>query len=123
MNSPRPETRATVAALAAARAHQLRAARTRVDRQRRLRLLVWDAVWSRLRDAAGSTGAPTPLQGETPDGLRVTLEVQPMAERPGERPVYALAAAGESGPDRWEAWTLAQRDAEGAFRIRVWVER
>jgi len=119
---------ALVGALAAAggvRAYGLRADRLRDDRQARLRAALWHAVWAQLVEAAAvPDGAPADMQREAPDGVKTLVTVQRAGEPRRHEPVrYALSARAELGPERREAWALAQRERDGSYRVPIWVER
>ncbi len=111
-------------AVGGARRYTLLAEERRAERQARLRLALWDAVWSDLREAAGQPrGLPKSGSYQAPDGVQTAVQVQ-AAGGPGAKDAgrFSLSVTAALDKDRREAWALAQR-ADGGFRILTWVER
>jgi hypothetical protein len=109
----------------AARAYGLKAEQKRADRQARLRLAVWDAVWSRLRIAAARPEG-LPEAGETafPDGVQTAVKVEKLKAARRDDPVrYAIGVTARWERDRREAWSLVERQGSAGYRILTWVER
>jgi hypothetical protein len=107
------------------RRYSLLADQRRLDAKARLRIALWDAVWSDLRLAASqpASGLPSGGRHEAPDGVQTAVQVQP-AEKAGRKEPsrFYLTATAALGKDRHEAWALAQRTGDG-YRILTWVER
>lgn len=112
-------------AAGSARAFGLKAEQKRADRQTRLRLAAWEAVWSRLT-AASALPDGIPAEGETlfPDGVQTAVKVEKVkSARRGDPVRFAVGVTAQWERDRREAWSLVQRQGAAGYAILTWVER
>jgi hypothetical protein len=111
-------------AIGGGRRYALQADQRRLEARARLRVALWDAVWSDLRLAAGQArGLPPDSKHEAPDGVQTVVDLQPVAGLNPREPLrVSLSATAVLGSERREAWALAQKGGDG-FRILTWVER
>ncbi|MFO7534699.1 MAG: hypothetical protein R6X19_03280 [Kiritimatiellia bacterium] len=108
----------------AARAYGLKAEQKRANRQARLRLAVWDAVWSRLRVAAARPEGPEAGETTFPDGVQTAVKVEKLKSARRDDPVrFAIGVTARWERDRREAWSLVEPQGAAGYRILTWVER